>query len=176
MDITFALISGAWPRDTTTNIASDVGGVSDSRTRYQLIELVSEEEGRRGTTLHVRYGCRKELVNINEIHVCASFTKITLSTAYFSSSFSICQGRCAARNVFTASSDSLFHPPLSLVFFFQSSSSPAFLTSLLIYHVRMRRARVPIHLVVFKLRHYIPSDAHQYMLNHFTTKSYYLTR
>ena len=31
----------------------------------------------------------------------------------------------------TASSDSLFHPPLSLVFFFQSSCSPAFLTSLL---------------------------------------------
>ena len=29
------------------------------------------------------------------------------------------------------SSDSLFHPPLSLVFFFQSSSSPAFLISLL---------------------------------------------
>ena len=35
-----------------------------------------------------------------------------------------------ARNFFTASSDSLFHPPLSLVFFFQSSSYPAFLTSL----------------------------------------------
>ena len=30
----------------------------------------------------------------------------------------------------TASSDSLFHPPLYHVFFFQSSSSPAFLTSL----------------------------------------------
>ena len=29
---------------------------------------------------------------------------------------------------FTASSHSRFHPPLSLVFFFQSSSSPAFLT------------------------------------------------
>ena len=28
-------------------------------------------------------------------------------------------------------SDSLFHPPLSLVFFFQSSSTPTFLTSLL---------------------------------------------
>ena len=37
----------------------------------------------------------------------------------------------AARNFFNASSDSLFHPPLSLVFFFQSSSSPPFLTSLL---------------------------------------------
>ena len=48
-----------------------------------------------------------------------------------SSSFSLCQGQGAARNFFTASSDSLFHPPLSLVFFFQSSSSPAFLTSLL---------------------------------------------
>ena len=35
------------------------------------------------------------------------------------------------RNFFTASSDSLFHPPLSLVFFVQSSSSPAFLTPLL---------------------------------------------
>ena len=44
---------------------------------------------------------------------------------------SLCQGWGAARNFFTASSDSLFHPPLSLVFFFQSSSSPAFLTSLL---------------------------------------------
>ena len=45
--------------------------------------------------------------------------------------FSLCQGWGAARNFFTASSDSLFHPPLSLVFFFQSSSSPAFLKSLL---------------------------------------------
>ena len=45
--------------------------------------------------------------------------------------FSLCQGWGAARNLFTASSDSLFHPPLSIVFFFQSSSSPAFLTSLL---------------------------------------------
>ena len=44
--------------------------------------------------------------------------------------FSLCQGWGAARNFFTASSDSLFHPPLSLVFFFQSSSSPVFLTSL----------------------------------------------
>ena len=44
---------------------------------------------------------------------------------------SLCQGRGAARNFFTASSDSLFHPPLYLVFFFQSSSSPAFLASLL---------------------------------------------
>ena len=48
-----------------------------------------------------------------------------------SSSFSLCQGRGAARNFFTASSDSLFHPPLSLVFIFQSSSSHAFLASLL---------------------------------------------
>ena len=40
-----------------------------------------------------------------------------------SSSFSLCQGRGAARNFFTASSDRLFHLPLSLVFFFQSSSS-----------------------------------------------------
>ena len=45
--------------------------------------------------------------------------------------FSLCRGRGTARNFFTASSDSLFHPSLSLVFFFQSSSSPAFLTSLL---------------------------------------------
>ena len=41
--------------------------------------------------------------------------------------------RCwgAARNFSNDSSDSIFHPPLSLVFFFQSSPSPAFLTSLL---------------------------------------------
>ena len=51
--------------------------------------------------------------------------------ASLSSSFSLCQGWGAACNFFTASSDSLFHPPLSLVFFFQSSSSPAFFTSLL---------------------------------------------
>ena len=37
--------------------------------------------------------------------------------------FSLCQGWGAARNFFTASSDSLLHPPLSLVFVFQSSSS-----------------------------------------------------
>ena len=51
--------------------------------------------------------------------------------SFISSSFSLCRGWGAARNFFTASSDSLFHPPLSLVFFFQSSSSPAFRTSLL---------------------------------------------
>ena len=34
-------------------------------------------------------------------------------------------------HLFTTSSDSLFHPDMSLVFFFQSSCSPAFLTSLL---------------------------------------------
>ena len=46
--------------------------------------------------------------------------------------FSLCQGVWgAARNFSNASSDSIFHPPLSLVFFFQSSPSPAFLTSLL---------------------------------------------
>ena len=45
-----------------------------------------------------------------------------------SSYFSLCQGRAASRNLFTASSDSLFHPHLSLVFFFQSSPSPAFRT------------------------------------------------
>ena len=43
-----------------------------------------------------------------------------------SSSFSLCQGLGAARNFFNASYDTLFHPPLSLVFFFQSSHSPAF--------------------------------------------------
>ena len=48
-----------------------------------------------------------------------------------SSSFSLCQGRGAAHNFFTVSSDRLFHHPLSLVFFLPSSSSPAFLTSLL---------------------------------------------
>ena len=47
------------------------------------------------------------------------------------SSFSLCQGRGAACNFFTASSASLFHPPLSPVFFFQSPSTPAFSTSLL---------------------------------------------
>ena len=45
--------------------------------------------------------------------------------------FSLCRGWGAARILFTASSDRLVHPPLSLVAFFQSSSSPAFLTSLL---------------------------------------------
>ena len=41
--------------------------------------------------------------------------------------FSLCQGWGGARNYFTASSDSPFHPPLSLVFF-QSSFSPVFIT------------------------------------------------
>ena len=52
---------------------------------------------------------------------------------YFSPSlpFSLCLGWGAARNFFNASSDRLFHPPLYIVFFFQSSSSPAFLDSLL---------------------------------------------
>ena len=57
--------------------------------------------------------------------------KITVSRQSLSSSFSLCQGWGAARNFFTASPDSLFHPHLSLVFFSQSPSSPAFLTSLL---------------------------------------------
>ena len=50
---------------------------------------------------------------------------------FLSSSFSLCQGWGAVHNFFTASSDSLFNPPLYLVFFLQSSSSLAFLTSLL---------------------------------------------
>ena len=54
-----------------------------------------------------------------------------IETLSLCSSFSLCQGWGTSRNFFTASSDSLFHPPLSLVFFFQSSSSPVFLTSLL---------------------------------------------
>ena len=43
----------------------------------------------------------------------------------------LCKGCGAARNFFTASSDRIFYPPMYLVFFFQSSSSPAFVTSLL---------------------------------------------
>ena len=45
--------------------------------------------------------------------------------------FSLCQGWGAARKFFTDSSDIILSPLLSLVFFFQSSSSPAFFTSLL---------------------------------------------
>ena len=41
---------------------------------------------------------------------------------------------------FTASSDSLFHPPMSPVFFFQSSSSPVFLSSL---SIRLPRLPLP---------------------------------
>ena len=52
------------------------------------------------------------------------------TTLSLSSSFSLCQGWGAACNFFTPSSASLFHPPLSPVFFFQSPSSPAFFTSL----------------------------------------------
>ena len=57
-----------------------------------------------------------------------------------SSSFSLCQGWVAACNFFTASSDSLFHPLLSPVFFFQSPSSPAFFTSplILLFHKALR--------------------------------------
>ena len=51
--------------------------------------------------------------------------------ASVSSSFSLCQGWGAARNFITASSDSLCHPPLSLVFFFHSFCSHVFFTSLL---------------------------------------------
>ena len=40
------------------------------------------------------------------------------------------QGWCDACNFFTASSVILLHPPLSPVFFFQSPSSPVFVTSL----------------------------------------------
>ena len=52
--------------------------------------------------------------------------------------FSLCQVWDATRNALTASSDSLFHHPLSLVFFFQSSSSPAFVTSLLTHSSHLR--------------------------------------
>ena len=48
---------------------------------------------------------------------------------YLSSYFSLCQGWGAAGNFFTASSASLFHPPLSPVFFFQSPSYPSILLS-----------------------------------------------
>ena len=62
------------------------------------------------------------------IRIVSYFVYIILS---LSSSFSLCQGWGAARNFFTASSDSLFHPHLYLVFFFQSFSSLTFLTSVL---------------------------------------------
>ena len=55
----------------------------------------------------------------------ASLTRLSLSLPLISLS-----GVRAARNFATASSDSLFHPPLSPVFLFQFSSSPAFFTSL----------------------------------------------
>ena len=45
--------------------------------------------------------------------------------------FPFVRGGGAARNFFTASSYSVFHPPLALAFFFRYSSSLAFLTSLL---------------------------------------------
>ena len=54
-----------------------------------------------------------------------------VAAIYLYLSLPLFQVRDATRNFFTASSDSLFHPPLSLVFLVQSSSSPAFLTSLL---------------------------------------------
>ena len=68
---------------------------------------------------------------------------------------SLCQGWGAARTFFTASSDSLFHPPLSLVFFFQSSSSPAFLTSLLTQssHISLGRP-----LLLFFIKQVLVSD------------------
>ena len=59
--------------------------------------------------------------------------KSTLHFIYLALSlplFSLCQGSGAARNFFTASFDSIFHPPLLHVFF-QSPSSPAFFTSLM---------------------------------------------
>ena len=60
-----------------------------------------------------------------------SLTVSMIFMTSLSSSFSLCQGWGAACNFFTASSASLFHPPLSPVFFFQSPSTPAFFTSLL---------------------------------------------
>ena len=45
--------------------------------------------------------------------------------------FPFVRGEVLALNFFTASSDCIFLPPLALVFFFQSSSSLAFFTSLL---------------------------------------------
>ena len=62
---------------------------------------------------------------------CQKISKIVFLCLFVNISlflFSLCQGWYAAHNFFTASSDSLFHPPLSLVFFFLSSSSPAFFT------------------------------------------------
>ena len=70
------------------------------------------------------------LVHVNVLYERPYLTSLSLSFS-LSSSFPFCQGRGAARDFFTASSDSLFHPPLPLVFFFQSYSSHAFLTSLL---------------------------------------------
>ena len=53
------------------------------------------------------------------------FKSLSLSLLLF---FPLSGVRCC-RNFFTVSSESLFHPPLHPVFFFQSSSIPAFLTS-----------------------------------------------
>ncbi len=73
-----------------------------------------------------------------------------------SCSFPLCQGWGAARNFFTASSDSRCHPPLSLVFFFQSSSSPAFLT----YRVQLWMAFIVVGTTITKARQF--STYHQY--------------
>ena len=61
-----------------------------------------------------------------EIHEAASLSDDQVKLSLF---FPLSGVRCS-RNILTASSNSLFHPHLSLVFFFQSSSSPAFLISL----------------------------------------------
>ena len=52
--------------------------------------------------------------------------------------FPLCQGWGAARKFFTDSSDSIFHPPRSLVFFFQSSSC--------ILHISLKSSRLALGL------------------------------
>ena len=64
---------------------------------------------------------------IDFFYIMSSYTIQLLS---LSPSFPFARGEVLHAIFFTASSASLFHPPLSLVFFFQSSSSHSFLTSL----------------------------------------------
>ena len=90
--------------------------------RFQLLNL-----GFFGYVLELRFWVVIAII----VSLTLTITLITTLTILSLFLVSLCQGWGAACNFFTASSDSLFHPPLSLVFFFQSSSSPAFLTSLL---------------------------------------------
>ena len=78
--------------------------------------------------------CLPEIMQEPTLHLCLS------------PPFLFVRGEVLTRKFSNASSDSIFYPPLSRIFFFQSPSSPAFFTSLLTQSSHLSRGLTRLRL------------------------------